>query len=83
MKLSPFRGVPAGTEDMTIGGWVFDFPSMPCAVEEIDGGVEKGWAADEEVVVRGDGLAAWCSVMDCCASLRLAVEVNCLNCCLG
>src|SRR5215472_7623962 len=83
IKLSPFRGVPAGTEDMTIGGWGFGFASMPCAVGEADGGVEKGWAADVEVAVRGKDLVAWCSVTDCCAALGLPAEVNCLTCCLG
>src|SRR5215469_10331752 len=58
IKLSPFRGVPAGTEDMTIGGWGFGFASMPCAVGEADGRVEKGWAADVEVAVRGEDLVA-------------------------
>jgi len=81
IKLSPFRGVPAGTEDMTIGNCGFGFASMPCAVGEADGGVEKGWAADVEVAVRGWDSVVWCSVVDCCAALPLHVELNCLTRC--
>jgi len=83
MKLIPFKGVPAGTDDITIGGCGLGFGSMPCAVEEADGGVEKGWVADAKFVVRGFGLIADCSVSDCCAALRLAVELNCLTGCLS